>query len=169
VKAWDIAGPGERADAVVGIVLDVSEGVWDVVACEYHKREDYPITAWRAAQLHERYPGPTVIESNEAGKAVISFILRDGTIPEHELHGHSTNRQSKPEALGETRAALESMTLKWKREEVPELDAEMRLYKLDDKALKQDTVMALSIAVHWGSVAAAERSSEGRILGVYNI
>jgi hypothetical protein len=144
--------------------------VWDVVQMIHNKGEDYPISAWRVTEMHRAFPGPTVIENNNAGAAVIGFILKDNGIPENELISHTTSRQSKPVALAETKLSLEQMTLKWKPREVPILDTEMRSYKLDDKAIKQDTVMALSIAVHYGVEAAADTG--GRIIpmsGGYSI
>jgi hypothetical protein len=167
VKAWDIAGPSERADAVVGIVLDVTEAVWDVVHMEYHEREDYPVTAWRIEQVHAEYPGTTYIEDNEAGAAVRSFLK----IPAEQVVGHRTTRQSKPAALSETKFALESQELKWNPRDpnVSILDGEMRFYKLADESIKQDTVMALSIAVHYGAEAAVSAQSDGRLLGVVRV
>lgn len=160
IKAWDIAGPSERADAVVGIVLDVTEPVWDVVHFVYHRKEDYPVTGGRINHLHRLYPGPTAIEDNEAGAAVRSFL----DIPEDQVIGHRTTRQSKPQCLNELKYALEAQELKWNPAEVPALEAEMRQYKLEDENIEQDTVMALSIAVHYGAQAAIEQQSSGVLL-----
>ena len=163
VTAWDIGGPGDDSDASVGIVLDVTEEVWDVVAFEHHVGEAYPVTAMRIADLHSRYPGITVIEDNSAGAAVRAFT----TLREDECIGFKTTRQSKPVILNETKYTLQSQGIKWKPEECPQLDAEMRTYMLDDANIVQDCVMALAIAIHHGAEASID--SGGRILGVVRV
>jgi hypothetical protein len=165
VKFWDIAGPSERADAVVCVVLDVTEAVWDVVHMEYHKSEDYPVTAWRIEGVHAAYPGKTYIEDNEAGAAVRSFLK----ISPEQVEGNRTTRQSKPVMLSQVKHSLEAQELKWNPQEVPKLDSEMRTYKLSDASIEQDTVMALAGAVHFGVEAATASQSEGRILGVVRV
>lgn len=164
IKAWDIAGDGEEADAVVGIVLDITEHVWDVVAMEYHHSEPYPVTALRVKALHAHWPGPTYIEDNSAGKAVRQFC----ELPEDQCIGHYTTRQLKPECLMNVKTALQAQELKWNPEDCPELDAEMKVYKLDDAAIEQDTVMALSIAVHHAPEAMAA-DGDGRILSIVRV
>lgn len=164
IKAWDIAGPGENSDAVVGTVIDVTEPVWDVVIQEVYHGEDYPTTAYHIELMHSRWPGLTAIEDNAAGAAVRSFLkLRD-----EEVIGFTTNRQSKPVILSEVKYALAAQTLKWSAKECPKLDAEMRLYKLDDANIEQDTVMSLAIGVHHGAEAASEGNG-GRILSVVRV
>lgn len=163
VKAWDIAGPGEGSDAVVGTVLDVTEAVWDVVAQEVYHGEDYPMTAYRIEQMHARWPGLTIIEDNSAGAAVRSFLK----IPEEQAIGFSTTRQSKPIILNEVKYALGAQILKWNAEECKELDGEMRYYKLADEGIRQDCVMSLAIGVHHGALAQVE--SGGRIGNVINL
>jgi hypothetical protein len=48
----------------------------------------------------------------------------------------------------------------------PQLDAEVRNYRLKDEGLRQDAVMALAIAVEHASAAHDPHRDEGRILGV---
>lgn len=146
MKAWDIAGPGEHSDAVVGIVVCVSEDVWDVVAMVYNRGEDYPVTARRIELLHEAYPGPTVIEDNEAGAAVRAFL---SVGEEDGVYGHRTTRQSKPVMIEELALALAYETIKWRPEECPQLDREVRRYRLPDDSIDQDCVMALALAIYF--------------------
>ncbi len=164
VKAWDIAGPGEKADAVVGTVLDVTEEVWDVVEQEVYYGEEYPVTAMRIQWMDERWPGLNVIEDNAAGGAVRAFVTG---IPEDRLIGFSTNRITKPLILSELKFGLEAQSIKWNPRECPVLDAQMRTYKLADENIKQDTVMSLAFCVHHGPDAREE--SGGRILTVARI
>lgn len=165
VKAWDLAGPSDRADYVVCVVLDVTEPIWDVVHFERHKGEDYPVTARRIEHVHRLYPGITYVEDNEAGKAVRAFV----NLTEDECKGHVTTRSSKPQCLAETKYALQDQALKWRDDECPALSAEMRVYKTEDAALVQDSVMALSIAVHYGPEASADTGGKILPFGSYGI
>jgi hypothetical protein len=164
VKAWDIAGPGEKADAVVGTVLDVTEDVWDVVEQEVYNGEPYPVTAQRIEWMDKRWPGLNIIEDNAAGGAVRAFVTG---IPEERLIGFTTNRITKPLILSELKFGLEAQSIKWNPRECPILDAQMRIYKLADENIKQDTVMSLAFCVHFGPEAREE--SGGRILSVARI
>jgi hypothetical protein len=67
VKAWDI---GRLRDAAVGIVLDVTEDVHDVVAYERLRGASYPQIQHQIETMHRTYPGITAIEDNAAGQAV---------------------------------------------------------------------------------------------------
>lgn len=163
LKSWDIAGPGDSSDAVVGTVIDVTESVWDVVLQEVYQGEDYPTTAYRIENLHGRWPGLSVIEDNAAGAAVHSFLK----LPEDDVVGFTTSRQSKPLILSEVKYALAAQTLKWNPEECPKLDTEMRVYKLADANIEQDCVMSLAIGVHHGTLDYG--STEGRILNVIRV
>lgn len=163
IKAWDIAGPGDESDAVVGTVLDVTEPVWDVVLQEVYHGEDYPTTAYRIETMHAKWKGLTVIEDNSAGAAVRAFLK----LPEEEVKGFTTTRQSKPQIISEVKYALSAQILKWNPEECKELDTEMRYYKLADENIAQDCVMSLAIAVHHG--ADDDSWVGGRVLAVSNV
>jgi hypothetical protein len=62
VKAWDTGGSGVEADASVGVVLDVTNDVHDVVWIERMRGVPYPTLQGRVEWVHKRYPGPTIIE-----------------------------------------------------------------------------------------------------------
>lgn len=162
VKAWDIGGPGEDSDASVGILLDVTEEVWDVRGFVYLEGTSYPETARNIEKLHLDYPGPTYIEDNSAGLAVRQFL----TVPDEQVHGWKTTPQSKGPAIRGLKLALGYRLLKWRPEECRVLDTEMRNYKLEDQGIRQDTVMSLAIAVAVGPDEAAATS--GRVLRLFD-
>ncbi len=149
VTAWDIGGPGANSDASVGIVLDVTEGVWQVRWFEYHQGLSYPLLAQHIRRVHYAYPGKTYIEDNGPGQAVRQFT----NIPEDQIEGWKTTAQSKPGIIQGVNAALQFQEIKWDPKQCPELDAEMRGYRQKDEHIKQDCVMALAIAMGVGSEA----------------
>jgi hypothetical protein len=160
LKAWDIAGPGEYSDASVGIVLDVSKPVWLVAWLERYLGLDYPILQKHIERVHFQWPGPTWIEDNAAGRSVRQNLL----LPESEVLGHTTTTQSKPIMLAMLKSALQHCVVKWPEcEETKVLTAEMRNYVWPDKTIRQDTVMALGIAVMHGAEAIL---STGRVLKI---
>ncbi len=84
VIAWDI---GSRHDHSVGIVLDVTEDLFDV-AHYIRLRGDYPLIQQAVDDLHRAFGGHsfTVIEGNSIGTAVAENV----TIPEHQLRRFTT-------------------------------------------------------------------------------
>jgi hypothetical protein len=140
VKAWDI---GREKDAAVGIVLDVTEDVHDVVAYRRLRGAPYPQIQREIEALHKAYPGTTVIEDNAAGQAVRENLK----LPEHQVIGFSTSPSSKARIIQQLRIATESWLIQWDRDACPQLDAEMRGYQLPDDNVVQDSVMALAIAL----------------------
>lgn len=167
VKAWDMAGPGPNADAVVGIVLDVTEPTWDVVGFIYNRGETYPVSARRIEAVHEAYPGPTVIEDNESGAAVRSFL----NIPAegyNGAHGQRVTPQMKAVMIDEVGVALAYQVLKWNPQECAQLDREVRRYKLPDEGIEQDCVMALAHGVYF-AVHKLPELVPGTMLGAVHV
>jgi hypothetical protein len=139
VTAWDL---GER-DASVGVVLDCTEAVLDVAAFVYLKGAKYPEIQRAIEKLHGEYPGPTVIEKNGPGSAVIANL----GIPSHELIPFSTTGANKPRIISQLALQVENHEIAWSPRDCPQLSQEMRVYAADDEGLEQDTIMSLAICI----------------------
>jgi hypothetical protein len=146
VKAWDI---GREKDAAVGIVLDVTEDVHDVVAYRRLRGAPYPQIQREIEALHKAFPGTTVIEDNAAGQAVRENLK----LPEYQVIGFSTSPSSKARIIQQLRLAIESWLIQWDRDACAQLDAEMRGYQLPDDNVVQDSVIALAIALEHAPLA----------------
>jgi hypothetical protein len=158
VKAWDI---GRHQDAAVGLVLDVTEDVHDVVAYRRLRGVRYPEIQREIEDLHHAYPGITVIEDNAAGEAVRENL----NLPEHQVLGFRTTPSSKARIIEQLKIAVQSWVLKWDAAACPQLDAEMRGYQLPDDHVEQDSVIALAIALEH----APQAHQGGRILGIIQV
>lgn len=159
IIAWDI---GRHADAAVGIVLDVTEDVHDVVYYTRLRENTYPQIQREIKVVHEAYPGTlTVIEDNAAGEAVRENL----DIPQSQLIGFKTTKPSKARIISQLQLRLQHQTTKWNPNECPELDIEMRGYQIPDDAVVQDSVMALAIAEDHSDRA----YSTGRVLAVSSV
>lgn len=153
VKSWDI---GRHQDAAVGIVFDVTRSPVEVVEYMRLRSMPYPQLQRLISSTHNKYPGPTVIEKNNAGEAVAEN-LED--VNEREIILFNTGQRSKAKILEELQIALENRTLRWSRRAWPQLDNEVRGYQIPDDNIIQDSVMALAIGV--GNLTAAY--STGRV------
>jgi hypothetical protein len=140
ITAWDI---GRHQNAAVGIVLDVTEDVHDVVHYRRLRGVSYPEIQREIESMHNAYPGLTVIEDNHAGEAVREYL----TLPEHQVLGFNTNPSSKARILEQLKIAVQNWVIKWDADAFPQLDAEMRGYQLPDDNVEQDSVVALAIAL----------------------
>jgi hypothetical protein len=158
VKAWDI---GRHQDAAVGLVLDVTEDVHDVVAYRRLRGVSYPQIQQEIEAMHHAYPGITVIEDNAAGEAVRENL----NLPEHQLLGFRTTASSKARIIEQLKIAVQSWVIKWDAAACPQLDAEMRGYQLPDDNVEQDSVIALAIALEH----APHAYQGGRILAVIQV
>lgn len=160
VKAWDI---GRHKDAAVGIVLDVTDDVHDVVAYQRLRNTSYPDIQHAIKEMHLSYPGGiTAIEKNSAGEAVLENL----DLPRHVLEGFSTNGQSKPRIISQLRIALQNQLIKWDPLACSQLDSEMRGYQLPDDDVVQDSVITLAIALEYAGKA---HLMQGRVTGIIEV
>jgi hypothetical protein len=156
VKAWDI---GRHQDAAVGIVLDVTEDVHDVVAYRRLRGVSYPQIQHEIKIMHLDYPGMTVIEDNAAGEAVRENL----DLPEHQVIGFKTTPSSKARIIQQLKIAIQGWLIQWDENACPQLDAEMHGYQLIDDNVVQDSVIALAIALEHAPLA---HPTGGRLLPV---
>lgn len=149
---WDI---GRHKDAAVGITLEANEDddVVDVVHYERHRNTMYPVLQQRVKYLHEVY-GATSVEANNAGEAVVENV----DLPEGAINLFNTSAKSKARIIAQLSLAFQNQQLRYDKEQWPQLDAELRSYQWDDKALVQDSVMALAIALDYMTEAHRAKS-----------
>jgi hypothetical protein len=159
VKAWDI---GRHQDAAVGIVLDVTDDVHDVVHYRRLRGVSYPDIQMQIEITHAAYPGLTVVEKNSAGEAVLENL----NIPEHERVGFSTTGASKPRILAGLTVSLQNWLLKWNPNECEQLDVEVRGYQLPDDNVVQDSVITLAIAEEHAGLAHTRAGKLGKVMHV---
>ena len=124
IKAWDI---GRHQDAAVGIVLDVTEGVHDVVAYQRLREHTYPSIQRHIEQMHADWPGLTIIEDNAAGAAVRENL----TIKPEQLRGFTNDSHLKGQDHPATQAPappaqVEPQTVPATRPRDPRLPAPRR-------------------------------------------
>jgi len=136
VKAWDI---GLVRDAAVGIVVDVTLKPYQVVHYERWRGMAAPHIQRQIEMVHVHYPGPTWIEENSMGLAIIQNLSI-------AVEGFKTTGKSKPAAISALQLLVEQGNWKHHPAQHHQLDEEMRGYQWDDKALVQDSVMAAAIA-----------------------
>jgi len=138
VKSWDI---GRTRDATVGTIIDVTDALMDVVRYERHIGMPFPHQQKLIEEIDALYPGLTVIESNAAGQAVVENL----EIPEGEVELFITSASSKARILALLKGSFQKELLKFDGAQWPQMETEMRGYKIPDGDIVQDTVMALAI------------------------
>jgi Terminase RNaseH-like domain/Homeodomain-like domain len=158
VKAWDI---GRHQDAAVGLVLDVTEDVHDVIAYRRLRGVSYPEIQREIETMHKAYPGISVIEDNAAGEAVRENL----DLPQHQVLGFRMTASSKARIIEQLKIAVQGWVIKWDAEALSQLDSEMRGYQLPDDNVEQDSVIALAIALEH----APHAHPGGRILAVIKV
>ena len=156
VKAWDV---GRHKDAAVGIVLDVTGDVHDVVEYVRLRGVRYPDLQRTMEGTHTAYPGLTVVEKNAAGEAVLENL----DIPEHETDGFVTTKPSKARIIKGLEVGFQNETIRYDQVAWSQLDVELRGYQVPDDAIVQDSVMALAIAEEFADRTVAVGKA-GRIL-----
>ncbi len=135
IKAWDI---GRLHDAAVGTVLDWTKTPYQVVGYRRLVQQPFPVLQAAIEEMHALYPGPTYVEGNGPGLAVIENLR----VPASPF---TTTQASKFKAIAETKLGLERGWLKFPP--IAQLIFELSGYMWDDKGLVQDSVMSLAIAV----------------------
>lgn len=138
IKAWDI---GRHQDSAVGIVLDVTDTVVDVVAYFRYKGLEYPMLQRKIEAVHGSYPGYTVIEDNAAGEAVRENL----TLPPRQVIGFKTTPNSKARIIEGLKIGFQQQVIRYDADAWPQLDTELRGYMLPDDQIVQDSVMTLAI------------------------
>jgi hypothetical protein len=142
LKAWDIG----RKDASVCVVLRAPAKdevqVLQVVGYQRLVGEDYPAIQRAIESMHYQYPGPTVIEANSIGMP----LMQNLGLPKDQLIEHTTTHDSKQAMLTEIEFHLQQQTLKIHRD-FQQLLAELADYRLPDRSITQDSVVALGLAV----------------------
>jgi hypothetical protein len=111
------------------------------------------------ASLHRSYPGPTVVEANSIGKAVIENLR----LPEGEVIEYTTTKSSKQQMLTALELHLQQRTLKIRRD-FDQLLSELVAYRDPEGSLVQDSVIALGIAVVNADFAHARSSGSENVL-----
>jgi len=154
IKAWDIG----VQDASVGVVLDVSEDVVDVVCLRRFVGLGYPRIVREIERLHADYPGLTVIEQNGVGAAVIGHLA----IREHQLLPFTTTALSKARMIANLGLHLQQWTFKFDPKAFPQLDRELRAYQDPGEYCVQDCVMSVAMALD----QAPKAHQGGRVLPV---
>ena len=142
VKAWDI---GRHRDAAVCVTWDFNVEPPEIVAYRRMRQKPYPVIQAEIEDLHERIPGFTVIEKNNAGEAVMENL----DIDEDELDGHNTTASSKPRMIKKLEVAVHSLGVAYDARTLEQFHAEMEIYQLPDTNIVQDSVMAASIGYDW--------------------
>jgi hypothetical protein len=114
-----------------------------------------------------------VIEDNAAGEAVrenLSIRPRENlSIRPRELIGFKTTGQTKPKIINQLQLSFQNQLLRYAATDFPQLDTELRSYQWDDRALTQDSVMALAIALEHAPQALSRRKPRARIAWVMRI
>jgi hypothetical protein len=150
---------GIKQDASVLIVLDVTDELVDVVGYRYLKQPDVGSLTAAINQLHRDWPQAHIsIETNAIGYAIFQSVA----ITDSKKHEWITTSQSKTRALGELQYLIEKYNFSFDARACQELDTELRGFRLPDTHIRQDTVMALAIAV--ASATHAQNPTGGRIL-----
>lgn len=143
VTAWDI---GRMRDATVGITMDVTDPIHQIVAYEHFEAVPLPYQQQKIVERIQKFPGLHIVEGNDKGDAVIENI---GEPYIRFIERFWTSPTSKPIIITALRWAVEWGYLKMDVEgEHSRIAEEMLQYRLDDKNLVQDCVMALAIAEH---------------------
>lgn len=157
---WDVAGKGERADASVGTVLDITRPTRHVVEQWSFRGLDYPQLIRYIDNLHERYAPnvTTAVEVTGVGAGVVGHL----NIPARQLVEFQTTPKSKNGMISGLEVTLQNEEIKWSRHDCPELDREMRGYQLPDTYIRQDHVMSLAGALYVGD----NLPPQGRVIGV---
>jgi len=142
LKAWDVG----RKDASVCVVLRAPSPdepqVWDVVKYRRLVGQDFPTIQREIEAMHTQYPGPTIVEANSIGLPIIQNLR----LPQSELIEQTTTQASKQAMLTEIEILLQQQTLKI-HPDFQQLLAELADYRLPDRSITQDSVMALGFAV----------------------
>jgi hypothetical protein len=158
LKAWDIGRKGPSVCVVLRASEDAAQ-VLDVVAYKRLVDQDYPTIQREIERMHRLYPGPTIVEANSIGKAVIENLR----LPDGEVIEYTTTRVSKQQMLTAIVFHLQQRTLKI-HPGFDQLLSELTAYRDPEGSIIQDSVMALGIAVANTDFAHAQSSGSESVL-----
>lgn len=158
VKAWDVGRKYASVCVVLRAPFREEAPIWQVVEYTRLLGQDFPAIQAEIEKMHREYPGPTVIEVNSIGRA----ILENLRLPADELIPYTTSQVSKQAMLTEIEMLLQERTLKI-HPDFGQLLAELGNYRQPDGSITQDSVMALGFAVSNRRLASASGTG-GRIL-----
>lgn len=140
MNAWDL---GRKHDPTVGITVDVTEDIHQIVAFERFLNMDWPDqeerVVTRGGPWGGHYPGYTAIDATGLGDIFYQNLMFGG----FEVIPVVFSRTVKPNIIDELVRSTERKAIKGGLYTILN---EMKPYRRDDKNLKQDTVMALGIA-----------------------
>lgn len=146
LTAWDI---GRRRDYTVGVTLDMTDDVRQIVAFERFTNAPFPYIYQKIDEVASKWQCATVIESNGIGDPVLESIDTLAT-------PFVTSARSKANIIMALIHALENGKLKFGSDGRPQNEAnslwhlydELISYTFEDKDIQQDTVMAAAMAVY---------------------
>lgn len=128
---------GRRQDATVIWTIDYTDQPYQVVAFDRLERIPYPLIQQRIADRARAYPGKLMVESNGVGDPLIENL-------DVYAEPFVTTAKSKVQAIQALALLLEQHRIKARWPEAAR--RELLAYQWDDRAISQDTVMALAIA-----------------------
>jgi hypothetical protein len=144
-------------DAFCLVVLDLTEGLHEVVRFVHQTGLTYSQMVGYLKQAKDAYPGVRLaVETNNAGAAVVEQCP-------FQVIEHWTSAKTKTEMLYHLQALLETDLVAIPREGCERLLYELQIYQLPDKALPQDAVIALAGAAY---VAAQHKPARATLIRV---
>lgn len=159
---------GLKNDATVLCLVDVSDmmGMANVIG---YRRLLQPSVAevQRAIQdMAGAWPSAHVtIEASGIGFPIIEGV----SLPESRRHEIYTTGKSKPRMLGELQYHIEKHLLRYSADDLPQLDKELRGFRLPDTFIVQDSVMAISFALAGAEFVHDADRDAGRILAIIKV
>jgi hypothetical protein len=163
--------PGEK-DGTAIVCLDLTgdrhagsvRPVVDVCAFRLMRPTNLREAQLAIEQMSRDYPtAPVCVEVNGIGIG----LVRNLRIPSHRIYEHNTTSLSKRRMIGNLAVAVQNGEVAWNPKQCPDLDQEMRGYKEDDKAIRQDCVMALAVGLD--NLDIIYNPNAGRVLGVHHV
>lgn len=136
VSAWDL---GRKNDPTVGITLDVTDPVHQLVAFERFHNMPWDEQEERIVNRYHTYPGWHVMDATGVGDPIHQALVFAG----YDIIPYIFSRVTKPYAIDELIRSTEHELLKLG---IAQVYDEMHDYRRKDENIQQDTVMALGMA-----------------------
>jgi hypothetical protein len=153
VAGWDlgarsvISGAAEGRNSTVGCVLDITYRPWRMVAYRYDTQGRYTISMERVKDWHDKYNSRgsvchTRIDALGPGD-VIHQILEE---EQYRIDGFKAGTISKGVMLQASSVVVERRAIRWPF--IRRVIDQFQTYTPNDKNIAQDTVIAISQAIH---------------------